>query len=1223
MIRNTGNEKMKRNMGFPYKIQKNRDFYRREKDNLHFKSHTATKILFLVLTLALFMPMISAANWDNIKSYDTETKTVTIVNALGLGDDIAEIKLNTPLIYNVIRGNDRLVAEFTIESFEDYSNVFKDMQFYNIKDSMKEFDREFVYKYKEFYNEEVIDYKEVCEERLDVNQTIEKYDCVNNKIGSHLEERFNWIVLNEKLQLPKGIITIGIFTDVYANENVEWITEIFGERLDMWAAWTESLNVDLRGVWDFESNAEVLYGVMNLTPAQGQVSFMDSSIHGKAGRFDTDHTMNISNSATDYNWKFGVNTTLSFWFNATNTQCDIIDKGTNSWNLQNIPVNEMQVIGLTPNTMQNGTTAINVNQYIVIIRNDTNISWFHNGVLMNRKPADVDVSSSDITLGDGQLRGTADLDGMMDEIYLWNRSLTDAEAINLYDSGTGTFYEIDTTPPSVINNTPTNKTYGTTTITFNVTATDNFIVDTCLYSLNNGINNYTMTNLTADEWTDTNSSMLEGGHVVVFYCNDTLNNLNNSQSVAFNIDIDVINPEVEIAFPTNTTYTEDVVDINITFTETYPDVCWYSNDSGVTNSTGIDCTANFSAMNFGQGSKNIIVYINDTAGHQNFSNNITFYVDSISPLIDIVTPSNYTNTTYRGIDINYTYTETNVDSCWWSEDRGVTNNSLTDCSTNITSETWNEGNNTIFIYMNDTLGNENYTSVFFTLKAFTENSQSFNNYIWETASEDYKINISYTSTDWTAISASLYYNGTAYAGTKQGTGNNINFTRTIDVPTITHIGNTSFYWMLGLTNSSGINYYNSTSYQQLVNMSNLVHCNATYTTAYLNFSFKNEADLSWMTASIPTSTFLYYLGTGTTNKTLTFIDNVENSSFAFCYSPTNKNVKVDYVLQYKNSTAPQRTYNPTLQTLTNATSNITLYLLPSADGIYVTFQVINTAEQPLEDVYVNASRIIDGNTELVGEGTTGADGGITFWLSPDFLHTFTFVATGYTTYTTSITPTQSGYTINLGGIVNIADDYTRGILTYISPKANELFNDTSYTFSFNLTSSYWEIDSFGFDLRLANGSIVDSDSSVTEGTPAEVVYDVNNQTIIYMDYYYIIDGNRTESSKYWVITNTEYTSTSIKNFFTDLVTYLDSGLFGMDNFGRYLIVFIILFGSVGIMSYKYGMISPMAITSMIFAIVFFFDIVVGILPVIRGIEHVPTYLAGLMLVGTIIMEAVR
>ena len=42
--------------------------------------------------------------------------------------------------------------------------------------------------------------------------------------------------------------------------------------------------------------------------------------------------------------------------------------------------------------------------------------------------------------------------------------------------------------------------------------------------------------------------------------------------------------------------------------------------------------------------------------------------------------------------------------------------------------------------------------------------------------------------------------------------------------------------------------------------------------------------------------------------------------------------------------------------------------------------------------------------------------------------------------------------------------------------------------------------------------------------------------------------------------------------------------------------------------------------TIIFGVIFFFDIAVGIIPEIRGIEHLLTYVSGLILVLTILNE---
>ena len=78
--------------------------------------------------------------------------------------------------------------------------------------------------------------------------------------------------------------------------------------------------------------------------------------------------------------------------------------------------------------------------------------------------------------------------------------------------------------------------------------------------------------------------------------------------------------------------------INITYVEANPDKCWYSNDSGVTNSSGVSCDTNFTSLTYGQGSYTINTYINDSVGNENYSSSITFFVDSIYPLLNVTTP---------------------------------------------------------------------------------------------------------------------------------------------------------------------------------------------------------------------------------------------------------------------------------------------------------------------------------------------------------------------------------------------------------------------------------------------------------------------------------------------------------------------------------------------------------------------------------------------------------
>jgi hypothetical protein len=94
--------------------------------------------------------------------------------------------------------------------------------------------------------------------------------------------------------------------------------------------------------------------------------------------------------------------------------------------------------------------------------------------------------------------------------------------------------------------------------------------------------------------------------------------------------------------------------------------------------------------------------------------NVTSYetVDTTAPTIDMVSPTNNTNTTNLNIPVNYTVADAAY--CQWSNDSGVTNKSLT-CGANVTGQVWDQGSNTVIIWANDTTGNENFTSITFTL----------------------------------------------------------------------------------------------------------------------------------------------------------------------------------------------------------------------------------------------------------------------------------------------------------------------------------------------------------------------------------------------------------------------------------------------------------------------------------------------------------------------------
>lgn len=589
--------------------------------------------------------------------------------------------------------------------------------------------------------------------------------------------------------------------------------------------------------------------------------------------------------------------------------------------------------------------------------------------------------------------------------------------------------------------------------------------------------------------------------------------------------------------------------------------------------------------------------------------NRTFIVDNTAPTISLNYPTSLLN--YGAVNnvltLNFTATDTNLNSCKYNYNGTNVTVSCSSGTPAVSNITLSSKKNVTF-YILDNVGNLNTTTFTWDYKIF-ENSRTYNASSFETAYENYQVDLTANST---LTAVNLIYGGSSYAMTNIGSGI---WSYSRDLPSSV-LGNNS----LNFSYTYGNTIYSDYLTYQYVNYTIFTICNSTYSNDFLNLTFKDETTLSNINASISSATFQYYLGTGTEYKTYTYSNLSENNHYGFCASPTDRTLNVDPYVQFLSTGYPQRIWNPSLTDYTATVTNQVLYLLSTADGIYVTFQVINSADQVLSGVFVTAIRSISGNDIEIASGTTGASGTVTFWLSPDFEHLFSFTKTGLNPYSYADTPTQSSYTITMGGGATVNNNTFQGIDYSIIPINNSLTNNTVYTFGFNLTSSYWDVSEYGFNLRLANGTVITGSSTGTEGTQLTKLFNSTNQSIVYLDYYWVINGTYTNGTKYWVIINSENTGWSIKNFFVDLLAYLDSGIFGLDDFGLNVIVFLVLFISVGMTSYKYGLSSPLGVTTLLFAITFFLDAVLGLIPAIRGTEHLLTYITALALVISIFRE---
>lgn len=472
-------------------------------------------------------------------------------------------------------------------------------------------------------------------------------------------------------------------------------------------------------------------------------------------------------------------------------------------------------------------------------------------------------------------------------------------------------------------------------------------------------------------------------------------------------------------------------------------------------------------------------------------------------------------------------------------------------------------------------------------------------------------------------------NASYYSASVDGLGSNIyNLSTTFDVPAQNSpIVTLPYFFSYTLSNgSTGIT---QTKFLQISQI-NLTLCGAAPNNIrFLNYTFRNETTASERVPASLTASIIYWLGSGTSNKTLSYSTASENLEYDFCFNPANRNLNIIPNINYANSYSLQRNYEPGLLSILNTTNNYTLYLLPTSLGIYVSFKIINQATQSISGAVVNLTRSGFG---LLEARTTSSAGLATFFLNPLVEYTVCAARSDLGQFCTVDQFTETQYTIILGGSTSSTtpSDYTKGVSYSLLPVQPALNANQDYNFTMVFNSSYWTATEFGFTLSNSTGSIFGSSSSGS--TVGSVIVPLNtglNRSFI-MNAYWIINGTYTNVTKTYTIVNLGNGNYSINNFFSRLLFYLNDpsdtdGIFGLkndgtNNFSLGLIVFAIIFLSAGLFSFKYGVTSPGAIMLFIFSFTFLFDVGLGLVP--RPVETIPfaTVMVGIVTLIVFIRE---
>lgn len=814
------------------------------------------KALILFAFVLLSLSSVYAWDWDNVKDYDNNTGIITIRDSL-LGiptTKVAEAKLETPQVNFVPANNYTIpVAKFWINlSDTEYKDWIAKIDTYNLNDNWKEINKTFIVKKRSFELKLTPLYQIVCRNYTIQGKLQEVCQSEFDRNALMLQEIWTPI---ENATLRNGWNYIGLFTEVKPNEKVEWIPTIMGVRINEWAAWDSSLNVGLRANYHFDeangiAGAVDSLGALNFTGTVGRTTngkIYNATYGDAAGSAKLTRTglIGSTDSITINAWVklpytscpscsgivFGGGNTNSwfgdgnclgtagssrYYFNNVCTNFGRLDN--NTWHMVTMTCTSGGPKYIYVNGVLNATDAGGCNTF-------TNVSGDYN---VNRYALETEYG---------------------DELSIWNRTLSSGEITQLYtDQLANKTYEAGGSVTPTMNATqssPANNYNTSQSVDFkcNFSSTNQNIssVQLRVYDSSNNLDyNNSEGGLSTPSYNKTWSSVVLRADIYNWSCTGygnlgvnytTGNRTLNITALDRGVITILTNPADALVttntnqqfnwtvFPTNVNISNSTLLIynnsGLFFNTSGSDITTYLGNESYNYSKSVTLTSN---QNY---SWRVLTCYRNSSTHINCTystTNRTIDIDNTSPSLSLIYPTSTTYST-NSLGLNYTVSDRNLQTCWYSNNSGITNYTIT-CGNNATAVTASEGNNTWRVYANDSAGNQNSSSVTF-------------------------------SVDSTAPLISFYYNSEINATTISR--NNININTRI---TETNFANMSVRLYNGsnsllFTNRSYTNISSSTCYQETTTVATA--CGGLSTGTYYGQDISvNNYDGNWNTEYQPT-----------------------------------------------------------------------------------------------------------------------------------------------------------------------------------------------------------------------------------------------------------------------------------------------------------------------------------------------------------------------------------
>jgi len=582
------------------------------------------KILFVILLLTLFLPVISATNFgilgdfsfDNFKKFNNTNQKYGSIEIWDNGFFSSDTMLSkTTLVYN---------TDYCLLNCEAKGTT---TLYYNLPlmDNLKMYDENGKVKTISTQNiqiktgENIIQvpkYKEVC---IDIvgskngTQTCSQIEDGTKDEVIPIYENYNGQKLNA------GTYEWKIIGKKNLKENVDWTVNILGYESKEWATWNSSYEIGLTDYFNMSSNSNLINSSRDLIVHDGQITFNNTAINGQSGWFNDTASMNLSNTESSTAMDVSKNFTVSFWMNpASNGVAGVLwIKGCCSGETTYLTYKDGSNFIHSGDTVTGTTVLANTWTNIVLIYNDSGQQIYRNGNLDGFSALDIGSKTGSFAMGEAWAL-VNNFNGYIDEFAFWNRSLGHLEAIDLYNAGTGIFFNGSAlgTITITLNNPTSNQNFSTNPIVFNCSGSSTLVNMTNLTLMIDNIVNKTIVDNQQQLNINTSYSITEGTHT--YYCFGSNNNSIQTTADTRTFTLDTTPPIINITNPFgNISY--HIKNTNLTINWTVTDSSIQTCILGYKNvNATVTCSANTTSINITDSiNKTITFWANDSFGTVN------------------------------------------------------------------------------------------------------------------------------------------------------------------------------------------------------------------------------------------------------------------------------------------------------------------------------------------------------------------------------------------------------------------------------------------------------------------------------------------------------------------------------------------------------------------------------------------------------------------------------